>query len=59
MIIHNTKRGSYAPDLFDWADTQRIKTTLTARYAGLIQRYGISPFHAAVIAENLSQGGAV
>lgn len=59
MIIHNTKRGSYTPDLFDYEATQRIRTTLTTRYAGLIQRYGISPFHAAVIAENLSQGGAV
>lgn len=58
-MIHYATRGSYAPNLFDWADTQRIKTTLTTRYAGLIQRYGISPFHAAAIAENLSLGGTV
>lgn len=57
MIIQATG-GNYTSDLFDYADRQRIKTTLATRHAPLIQRYGLSPFHAAVIAENLGQGGA-
>ncbi len=58
MTIHETKRGFHNPDLLDWAETQRIKTNLATQHAALIQRYHVSPFHAAVIAEILTGGAA-
>lgn len=55
MLLHN-KRGSYPNDLFEWAEAQRIKTTLATRHADIINRYGVSPYYAAAIANNLQAG---
>jgi hypothetical protein len=50
MICH-VKQEIYVHDLFDYAERQRITQTLAVRHSGIIRRYVISPFQAAVIAE--------